>query len=172
MKEVMAGRQALLQAAHHGDGIAYRFVELLHVDTAFIACLDRLARLRAKLTGTPDTEAFPEFSPTSPRRPVRVRDQYLFSSQNAPGRMYRLVSGLFVPIVMGIRDATMVDEANRGIYASDGSAWTTWEGIGSYDTGEGVSAREAVMQRQELSLLVFRKQLELLGYEAMHSRWR
>lgn len=62
LEKVMAGSQTLLWRVHHGEWIAYRFVELLDIGTSLVARLDRVRRLRAKLTGAFKTETVPEFS--------------------------------------------------------------------------------------------------------------
>lgn len=66
-----------------------------------------------------------------------------------------------VPVVMGIWDTAVVDEADGGIYTTNGRAGSAWQSIGLDDAAERVLARVVVVKRQKWALRFFGHGFEL-----------
>lgn len=81
------------------------------------------------------------------------------------------MSSLGVPVVVDVRDATVIDETYLGIDTADTGFGTARECVSPHDPAEGVLASEIVVQRQELPLLILGHCFELSGHGVVEWMW-
>ena len=83
-----------------------------------------------------------------------VGDGNLFSRIDGTDCMNGFALGIAVPAIVGIGETAVIDEANGRIDAANLGVGTAGQSVGFDDSAERVFAREIVMKRKKLALLV------------------
>ena len=161
LEQDAAVSQACLRCLHHARWITNSNIELLDLALSNIALTLVDKRERAKLAGTCESEVVLKISLSLCfRSSFVIWNCDLVAKLDRPNRIDCKLTAVFMPGILSIRQAAVIDAAYSGIDSANHGARSARQGVGLERASEGRHIRIGVVKREELFLLFLRERLQ------------